>query len=200
MKIVVYNLKGGVGKTSISLNLALTMKLAIITNEPLSPLEVVLEEKRFIKLSRDDDLPVYPNDLNILFDLGGYLDQRAGSALKQSDCVIVPVVNEFLDMHTTLEFIQDIEAYNKNIIVVANKTQKGDFDFIKKAMREHYPDYPVLEIKQSRALPNILKYNMSVHEMAKANPLAKYSYKKIVSQFDDLIKTINQNSNEWNNG
>jgi MinD-like ATPase involved in chromosome partitioning or flagellar assembly len=34
MKLTVYNIKGGVGKTDISRNLALTMDLAITTNEP----------------------------------------------------------------------------------------------------------------------------------------------------------------------
>lgn len=192
MKIVVYNIKGGVGKTDISLNLALTMDLAIITNEPFSPIEKILDESRFIKLDRDDDLPEIPDEYDIVFDLGGYLDDRAISALKQSQCVIVPVVNEFKDVHTTVNFIQEIDGYNNKIIIVANKTQNDDFKHIKEVMNKHYPHYPVLEIKQSRALPNIMKEKKSIREMADEGGLKTYFYKSVANQFDELINAINE--------
>jgi cellulose biosynthesis protein BcsQ len=192
MKITVYNIKGGVGKTDISLNLALTMDFAIITNEPFSPIEKVFGESRFIKLERDDELPELPADqYDVIFDLGGYLDNRAISALKQSDCVIVPLINEFKDVHTTVNFIQEIEEYNKRIIIVVNKAQKGDFENIKEIMKKNYPRYPVLEIKSSRSLPNIMREKKSIKEMVEEGGLKAYFYKSVASQFEKLIKTIN---------
>ena len=192
MKITVYNIKGGVGKTDISLNLALTMGFAIITNEPFSPIEKVLDESRFIKLERDEVLPKLPPDkYDVIFDLGGYLDNRAISALQQSDCVIVPLINEFKDVHTTVNFIQEIEGYNNRIIIVANKTQKGDFENIKEIMKENYPRYPVMEIKFSRSLPNIMREKKSIKEMVEEGGLKAYFYKSVANQFEKLIKTIN---------
>ena len=190
MKITVYNLKGGVGKTDIALNLALTLDCGIITNEPFSPFEKVLEDDRFIKLEHSEELDVLPDGYNIIFDFGGYVDKRVISALKQSQCVIVPVVNEFKDVYTTINFLQEIEDYNEKIVVVINKTRRNDFEEAKKVFNEHYPDYPVIEIKYSRAFPNIMKEKKSIKAMVESGGLMAYSYRAVAKQFDTLIQTI----------
>ena len=190
MKIMIYNIKGGQGKTDISLNLALTLDFNMVTNEPLSPIELILEEGTFIKLERDELLPDLPDEYDIIYDFGGYLDKRAIKALKISDFVIVPVVNEFKDLHTTVNFIQEIEPYNKNIIIVANKTGKGDYENIKEAMEINYPQHPVLEIKKSRAMPNILKEGMSIRAMVEKGGLWGFNYRVINEQFNKLIEEL----------
>ena len=42
MKIAIYNFKGGVGKTAISLNLDLETGWGVVTNESYSPIEDAL--------------------------------------------------------------------------------------------------------------------------------------------------------------
>ncbi len=192
MKITVYNVKGGVGKTRIALNLAMTMNFAIITNEAYTPtIDKVLDEKQFMKLNHNDDLEVYPDEFDIIFDFGGFMDKRVTTALKQSDLVIVPTINEFDDISATVSIIQEIEEINNNIIVVANKTQKGDFDHIKEAIQKYY-EYPIFEIKSSRALPNITNENRSIRAMIKAGGLKAFSYQVLNEQFENLINFISK--------
>ena len=194
MKIMVYNIKGGQGKTDIALNIALTLGFNLLTNEPLSPVELVLPAERFLKLKAKEVCPVLPDDFDLVFDFGGYLDDRAIVALQQSDYVLVPVINEFKDVHTTVNFIQEIEAYNSKIIIIANKTvrrKKGsDFNDIKNIMAEHYPDYPVFEIKQSRALPNLLTEKKSISEMVAEGGLKRYNYAAVKEQFDAILEVL----------
>jgi cellulose biosynthesis protein BcsQ len=194
MKIMIYNIKGGQGKTDIALNIAMTKGFNLLTNEPLSPVELVLPNKRFLKLAAQETCPVLPDDFDVVFDFGGYLDNRAIVALQQSDYVLVPVINEFKDVHTTVNFIQEIEEYNNKIVIIANKTVSrkngSDFTDIKAIMAKHYPDYPIFEIKQSRALPNLLTEKKSISEMVSEGGLKRYNYTLVKEQFDAIMEVL----------
>jgi hypothetical protein len=50
--------------------------------------------------------------------------------------------------------------------------------------------YPLFEIKKSRALPNIYLKKQSIKDMCDESPLDRYSYRKILEQFNCLIKYI----------
>ena len=163
----------------------------VLSNIFFSPLETVLSEENFLKLNPGDKLPKLPEDADIIFDFGGYLDKRVIEALKQSDVVLVPVINEFKDLHTTINFIQEIEDYNKKIIVVVNRAQKGDYASVCEAMKVFY-SYPVFEIKSTRALPNIMKEKKSVKAMAEEGGLKAWNYKTVAQQFDKIIDKIFQ--------
>lgn len=190
MKITIYNFKGGVGKSSISLNLALSLGYGVITNDIYSPLEKILKKEHLLKISQSENIPDIPKDYNIIYDLGGYIDKRAIKALKTSDVVLIPTINDYLNLQVTIDTIQEIEQINKHIIIVANKTQSGDFEKIKSVMREFY-NYEIVELKYSKAFKNIFLENCSIEQMCKKSALSAFSYKKINAQFNNLIDTIN---------
>ena len=55
MKIVMFNLKGGQGKSSIALNLALTMDMNIISNDIITQIEDVLPPDNFLKIGKTEN-------------------------------------------------------------------------------------------------------------------------------------------------
>jgi cellulose biosynthesis protein BcsQ len=193
MKITINNFPGGIGKTVISTELALTLDYQVITNDVYTPLSMILDKDSLLKLQPGQDMPSLPKDVDVIFDLGGYPDQRTIKALKMSDWVIVPTETETGRLAITKNYIKEIIEFNKNIILIASKAETGDLEIVKKVFKKDFPKIPVFEVKKSRALPNILVEKKSVHEMVKEGGLKGYHFQGIVKQFDAILNHIKNN-------
>jgi cellulose biosynthesis protein BcsQ len=196
MKITVMNFKGGVGKTSFSLNLALMMGCAIVTNDGFSPLERVISPKKILKLFPSDPMPKFPKNLELVFDLGGHIDPRTVDALKQSDVVVIPVFGDYLSTQTSLECISEVLPLHSNIVVVANRAEPGDYDKLKMVVGKFHPDLPVFPLNKSKAFENVFKKRRSLKDMAESGGLEGYSYRKVFLQFLDIVKHIEKTRKE----
>jgi len=195
MKLALYNLKGGVGKTSLSLNLALSLDFGIITNDVYSPIENVLPKEKLLKMDPNEDIPEVPNDYNVIYDFGGYLDPRVIKGLESADYVLLPIICNVLNIQVSINTIEEISKFNNNIIIVANKTQLDDFKLIKTALKSVGYEYPIFEIKQSKALDAVFEKKQSIQDMVNEGGLRAYTYKTINKQFNTLINFLKDKKN-----
>jgi len=192
MKLTIFNLKGGQGKTTLSLALALEYGYYIVTNDQYSPIEKVLPKKKVKHLAVDSPLPSVPEDLDLIYDFGGYADRRLIAAVTQSDWVIVPIVYDSpLDMQTTIKSIKEIEKHNDKIIIVVNRAKKGIKNKAESVLRTFF-NYPTLELRNSTCFVKIVENKIALSEQIKSSPLLSYHYKPVLKQLSDIQKLINK--------
>jgi hypothetical protein len=191
MKIVVWNLKGGQGKTVLSLAIAMLEGFYIITNDVHSPIDEVLGEDRAMRMGMRDSLPQVPSEVNLIYDFGGYPDARVIEASKQADHIIVPIIYESpLEMQVTINALAEIEKYNQSIIIVLNKAKHGDYERAYQVFTEFDYQYPIFELKQSTALSRAIEQKKSLQQMVDEIPLFSFHYSKPLEQVRTLIKAI----------
>jgi hypothetical protein len=91
-----------------------------------------------------------------------------------------------------------VKEYNNNILIIANKTRKNDFDIITELVKTHFPDdsYPILELKETTAFEKILEKGQSIQSIIADDKLLRFSYSKVVEQFKEIVKFIKNNIDE----
>lgn len=190
-KILIWSRKGGVGKTNISAQLAFMLDFPVITNDMISPLFNLFPNKAFI--SENGALPkLYPK--GIIYDFGGFSDNRIPEIASKSSIVIVPTLPEYSDLLGCLKTLQELKKYSHNIIVIANRVRKPEqLEYVKKTVsKEIGKDVKVFPINDSRGLPNIYHYQKSIGEIAKIQAFGLRNYSKILGQFKTLSNEINR--------
>jgi len=180
MKIVFWNKKGGVGKTALAYTVARDMGLFLLSNDD-SIIEIAYPDKAKIVA----DLPVIDN---AVFDLGGFVDAHSKAVIAAADVVVIPTTSDLNAVKRTASTIADVRHLDpdKRIIIVANRAKGDDF----KEIEEHFADFDVIEIPESRIFEKAIKSKKSVLDIATASRFSEYTYRKVLSAYQNLLNQI----------
>lgn len=196
MRLVVWNLKGGQGKTVLSLNLAMLEGMFVVTNDVHSPIDDILGEDKALRMSMRDPLPQVPAEIPLIYDFGGYPDARIIEAAKTADHILIPLVYESpLEMQVTINAIGEVEGYNPNITIILNKAKPGDFERATKVLGEFYA-YPILEVKQSTAFVRSIEQKKSLKHLVDESPLFSFHYSKPLEQLHAILDHVKNGKNQ----
>ena len=192
MKILIWTPKGGTGKTSIATALLQQIgNYQIITNDKMNPYNLILSKEQYYLLPDDRNIPVFKEDVNLIYDFGGFGDQRIPELIQQSKdlIVLIPFTPDIVSFQSAISIFNEIKDLNNNIFFVLNRAKKGDYDTFKKQMDKMKINKTLLEIKESKLFGNMFNKQQSVSDV-KQNKLLSYSYKQVLGQINDLINEL----------
>lgn len=193
MQIIIFNQKGGVGKSMLATQIALHYDTSIIELDPYGVLSQTIDDDRVLKLGLNDDIPKI-NGGDIIYDFGGFDDIRLDVASKTSDLIIIPFNPTINALGTTLQSYERAKQQNIPILFIANAVIKEQdaidaIDYIKESTKD---DIEYFIIPHTRALQTSENEGQSIIELANSSGLKRHTYKKISGIMKELMTTIKE--------
>ena len=196
MSIVVYSIKGGVGKTTLSVQISQMLDYTYVTNDSHSSAHNLMpEEKGFLVSS--EEYEEIPYDDRVVYDFGGFKDTRINDIIKKSNKVIIPTLTSIVDVQATLATLKDVIEVNKNIIIVVNRTKNNNKstelkEYLLEEIEKLYGkvNIPIIFVRDSSVLEDSLFDCEYVEIKAGNNRFKRHIYRNAIEDMIDLRKTV----------
>lgn len=196
MSIVVYSIKGGVGKTTLSVQISQMLDYTYVTNDSHSSAHNLMpEEKGFLVSS--EEYEEIPYDDRVVYDFGGFKDTRINDIIKKSNKVIIPTLTSIVDVQATLATLKDVIEVNKNIIIVVNRTKNNNKstelkEYLLEEIEKLYGkvNIPIIFVRDSSVLEDSLFDCEYVEIKAGNNRFKRHIYRNVIEDMIDLRKTL----------
>lgn len=191
----VFSLKGGVGKTALSVSMSMEMfrngiEVPIISNDPVSIVEKVMGDNGWI-LPQGKEFPSeLKTNSDYILDLGGFLEQRIIDVIKKSKNVIIPTPNDYASIQATIMTVNDVKKLNKNLVFVVNRIDKKEFMDFYEVIRDACGNFPVFPLKNSKAFENCQIQKKSIYQMMEDEPVRKKAYTEVQNQLNKIIEHL----------
>lgn len=185
--VSIFNIKGGVGKTTIAVQLSKCLNFLYVSNDAVTGATDFVGENGCDIPADSSSIPI---EDDMIYDFAGNIDYRIAEILKETT-VIVPILSSQQDMKATLTSLRDLSQIKDRVIVVVNKLKdENRFMDIKKRIEDENFDMYIdfLFIKDYNFLTKI--EDLSIFETANKSSFYKQIYRNIVKEFEDLIATI----------
>lgn len=191
MQIIIFNEKGGVGKSMLATQIALFFDATIIELDPYGVLSQTLDDERVYKLGLSDDIPEITSG-DVVYDFGGFDDKRLDSVSKNADLIIIPFNPTINALGTTLDSYKRVSEQNLPVLFVVNAVLKeqdavDSVEYLKEATKD---DIEYFVIPHTRALQTSENEGQSIIELANSSGLRRHTYRKISATMNELMKLI----------
>ena len=193
MQIIIYNQKGGVGKSMIATQLALHFDTTIIELDPYGMLSDTLGDEIVYKVELNEEVPKITQG-DVIYDFGGFDDIRLDEISKNTNLIIIPFNPTINSLGTTLKSYQRVKELEIPVLFVANavlneKDVNESIDFLKENTKDEI-EYFV--IPHTRALQTVENEGVSIIKFAQSSGLRKHTYKKISNIMQGFVSKVDE--------
>lgn len=192
MELLIWSAKGGCGKTSISTAILQTLEdYQIITNDKMNPYNLILDKEQYYLLPDNKEIPVFDDDVNLIYDFGGYGDKRIPEFISKSKKlkILIPFNPDVVSFQAAISIYNEIKLLNDKIYFIINRAKKGDYEIFSNQMKKLNINNPLFEIKESKLFSNIFNKQETINQI-KNDSLLSYSYKQVLNQINEILKGI----------
>ncbi len=193
MQIIIYNQKGGVGKSMIATQLALHFDTTIIELDPYGMLSDTLGDEIVYKVELNEEVPSITEG-DVIYDFGGFDDLRLDEISKNTNLIIIPFNPTINSLGTTLKSYKRVKELEVPVLFVANavlneKDVNESIDFLKENTSD---EIEYFTIPHTRALQTVENEGVSIIEFAQSSGLRKHTYKKISNTMQGFVSKVNE--------
>lgn len=189
MQIIIFNEKGGVGKSMLATQIALYFDTSIIELDPYGVLEQTLNDDRVFKVSLNEKIPEI-SEGDVVYDFGGFDDARLDIVSQTSDLIIIPFNPTINSLGTTLKSYKRAKEQDIPILFVVNAVIKDAIDAIEYLKEITGDDVEYFIIPHTRALQTSENEGQSIMHLANSSGLKKHTYRKINTVMIELMEVI----------
>lgn len=196
MSFVVYSIKGGVGKTTLSVQITQMLEHTYVTNDSHSSAHNLMPEEKGFLVSIEEYEEI-PYDDNIVYDFGGFKDTRINDIIKQAKKIVIPTLTSIVDVQATMATLKDVIEINKNIVIVVNRAKNNNKatelkeyldDEIKKL--DSNINIPIIFVRESSVLEDSLFDCEYVETKAGNNRFKRHIYRNAIEDMIELKNTL----------
>ena len=193
MQIIIFNQKGGVGKSMLATQIALHFDALIVELDPYGVLSQTLDDKKVQKIALHDEVPEI-SAKDVVYDFGGFDDARLDVISKKADLIIIPFNPTINALGTTLKSYKRAKEQDLPVLFIANAVLKEQdavdaIEFLKESTQD---DIEYFILPHTRALQTSENEGQSIIELANTSGLRKHTYRKISATMQELMSTIKE--------
>lgn len=193
MEIIIYNSKGGVGKTTFAIQIATYFDATIIEVDPYGVLTQTLGNDRVYKVGLNENLPEI-REGDVVYDFGGFDDARLDIAAKNANLIIIPFNPTINALGTTLKSYERAKSLDLPILFIANAVVKDQdaadaIDYIQEVTKDEVDCFIV---PHTRAIQTAENEGVGIIDLANSSGLKRHTYKKISTTMQELMSKIKE--------